>query len=70
MATLVLTDLERRALVSALRRQRNNIKTNLKRDRKTGFVPANGAPNVHALRLVIVTGLLARLETMQDKSET
>lgn len=61
MTRLTLDEYERRAIVSGLRRLRNNILQLQRRDRDAGWTPEPGRQNVHDLRLATVDRLLARL---------
>ena len=68
MTSLSLDEHERRAIVSGLRRLRNNILQLQRRDELKGWVPEPGRQNVHNLRLATVDRLLARLAS--DESTT
>ena len=66
MTRLTLDEHERRAIVSGLRRLRNNILQLQRRDREMGWTPEPGRQNVHDLRLATVDRLLARLKANES----
>ena len=69
MIRLNLDEYERRAIVSGLKRLRNNILQLQRRDRNAGWTPESGRQNVHDLRLATVDRLLARLmDDCEDNS--
>lgn len=60
MITLCLTEHERRAVLSGLRRLRSSILGLQRRNKANGWNPRPGFTDIQELRLATVEGLLAR----------
>ena len=66
MTTLALDPQEMRATVSAWHIALGDARRNLERDRRRGWIPANGKPNIHETRINALTALIDK----HDKKET